>query len=98
MLYYRPMKLHTWNRIEREQLSTALSRQVIHTEKLTIARLHLAKGAIVPRHSHSNEQVTMLERGKLLFSMDDAETVLEAGQTLQIPPHMPHRVEALEES
>ena len=98
MLYYPAMKLHVWDRIERERMSPSLSRQVIHTDQITIARLHLAKGAVVPRHSHVNEQVTLLERGKLLFRMDGSETILEAGQAMQIPPNMPHLVEALEDS
>jgi quercetin dioxygenase-like cupin family protein len=92
------MKLHVWERIEREQMSPSLSRQVIHTDQITIAKLQLAKGAVVPRHSHINEQVTLLERGKLLFRMDGSETVLQAGQAMQIPPNVPHLVEALEDS
>ena len=92
------MKLHVWERIDREQMSPSLSRQVIHTDQITIARIHLAKGAVVPRHSHVNEQVTLLQRGKLLFRTDGLETVLEAGQAMQIPPNVPHLVEALEDS
>ena len=98
MLYYRPMKLHDWRGIERETLNPTLSRQVIHTDNLTIARLKLAKGAIVPVHHHVNEQITMLERGKLMFNMDGKGTLLEAGQVLQIPSNLPHSVEALEDS
>lgn len=92
------MKLHVWDRIDREQLSPTLSRQVIHTDKLTVARLYLTKGAVVPRHNHVNEQVTLLQKGKLLFRTDDGDHILESGQAMQIPPNMPHMVEALEDS
>jgi quercetin dioxygenase-like cupin family protein len=65
---------------------------------MTVAHLYLTKGAIVPRHSHPNEQVTVLERGRLRFEFDDGSRVIEAGQMLQIPGDLPHLVEALEDS
>jgi quercetin dioxygenase-like cupin family protein len=90
--------LHDWNRIEREQLNPLVVRQMVHTDLLTISHLHLTKGAVVPRHSHPNEQVTVLERGRLRFDFDDEVQVLEAGQMLQIASDRPHAVTALEDS
>jgi quercetin dioxygenase-like cupin family protein len=90
--------IHDWNRIEREQLNPLLARQAVHTERMTIAHLHLGKGAFVPRHSHANEQVTVLERGRLRFDFDDGPQVVEAGQMLQIAGDRPHAVTALEDS
>jgi quercetin dioxygenase-like cupin family protein len=71
---------------------------VIHTDRITIARLYLRAGAVVARHSHENEQVTVLQTGRLKFIFDDREEIVEAGQCLQIPSYAPHRVEALEDS
>ena len=92
------MTLHEWNRIPKEQLSDLLARQVLHTANLTVARIYLSKGAVVPRHNHENEQITMLVEGKLRFLFDGEERVAEAGQIMEIPPNAPHRVEALEDS
>ncbi len=89
---------HRWNVIPKEQMNPQFARQVIHTERMTIARVYLAKGSVVPRHSHMNEQVTLLDQGKLKFIFDDAEHILEAGECMQIPPDAPHSVEAIEES
>jgi len=89
---------HRWNEIPKEQMNPQFARQVIHTERMTIARVYLAKGSVVPRHSHMNEQVTLLDQGKLKFIFDDAEHILEAGECMRIPPDAPHSVEALEES
>ena len=74
------------------------ARKVIHTERMTIARVMLRKGSVVPRHSHENEQVTVLEQGRLRFRFDDREETIAAGQVMQIPPNAPHLVEALEDS
>ncbi len=92
------MQLYHWSRIEREQLTPLVARQVIHGEKLTLARIFLSRGAVVPEHRHENEQVSVIEKGRLLFTIDGEEQVVSAGQVMRIPPHASHAVEALEDS
>jgi quercetin dioxygenase-like cupin family protein len=92
------MERHNWNAIPEEKMNPLLSRRVIHTEQITIARLWLGKGSVVPLHKHVNQQVTMLQSGALEFEMEGQRFVLKAGDVLVIPPDMPHRVVALEES
>jgi quercetin dioxygenase-like cupin family protein len=92
------MTLYRWAEVEKEQMNPLCARQVIHTRTMTVARIHLARGAVVPMHQHANEQITMLDRGRLRFLIDDREIILEAGESLEIPPHAPHSVEALEDS
>ncbi len=92
------MERHNWTAIPEEKMNPLLSRRVIHTEQMTIARMGLAKGAVVPLHQHVNQQVTMLTSGALEFEMGDQSFVLKAGDVLVIPPNLPHRVVALEDS
>lgn len=92
------MALYDWSRIEKETLSPLVARQVIHTEKLTLAKIFLSKGAIVPEHAHPNEQFTTLERGKIVFTVEGAEHVLMPGQSVLTPPNAVHTVRALEDS
>lgn len=92
------MAIHRWDRIEREQLNPLCERQAIHTERMTLARLFLKAGAVVPRHHHENEQCTVLEAGRLRFIFDDGERIIEAGEVMQIPPNVPHAVESLADS
>jgi quercetin dioxygenase-like cupin family protein len=73
-------------------------RKVIHTGQMTIARLNLQKDAVVPEHSHVNEQVANVERGSLLFHIGGVDQVVGAGESLVIPPHVPHGVVALEDT
>jgi quercetin dioxygenase-like cupin family protein len=93
-----PMKLHVWNDIPVEQLNDLVTRQVLHSDLITMSRLCLKKGAVVPRHQHVNEQITTLEKGRLRFIFDDEELVVQTGESLQIPSNVSHRVEALEDS
>lgn len=92
------MERYNWSAISEEKLNPLLSRRMVHTKQITVARLWLGKGAIVPLHSHVNEQVTMLKTGALQFEMGGEHFVLGPGDVLVIPPNVPHRVEALEDS
>ena len=93
------MKLHRWSEIPVEQLNPLVARQVVHSDTMTIARLQLKQGAVVPRHHHVNEQVANVEKGRLRFVWDDGQsTMMEAGDSLQIPSNVPHMVEVLEDA
>ena len=93
------MNLHRWANIPVEPMNETVTRQVLHTESMTVARLTLAAGAVVPRHSHPNEQISTVESGVLEFRLSNGEIVtVRAGESLQIPPGEPHEVHALEPS
>ena len=98
MIQYRAMTQYNWALVEEEQLNPLLGRKVIHGRNMTVARIRLQKYAVVPLHSHPNEQITMLERGALRFVIAGTEKILRAGEVLEIPPDEPHLVEALEDS
>jgi len=99
MIEYRVIvNLYNWTEIPEEQLNPMISRQMIHTKTMTVARLRLRKGAIVPLHNHINEQISMVERGKLRFVIAGEERIVTGGQIVAIPANAQHMVEALEES
>jgi quercetin dioxygenase-like cupin family protein len=92
------VELYHWNTIKKEQLNPLLMRQVIYGEKLTVSRLELGKGCVVPEHAHENEQMSVLLTGRLRFHLSGREVMLEAGSVLHIPSNAPHDVLALEDS
>ena len=92
------MKIHRWDGIEREQMTPEIARQVVHADRMTIARIYLKKGSVVARHYHEHEQVSYLLEGRLRFDFDGEEKVIESGEMLQIDSQRPHLVEALEDS
>jgi quercetin dioxygenase-like cupin family protein len=85
-----------WNLVELEDLNPLLQRHFVVGQNLMLARVLLKKGCIVPEHSHHNEQITYVIEGALKFWIDGRELVVSAGEVLTIPPHMPHKAEALE--
>ena len=91
------MELYNWSSVEREKLNPLFERQCIHGENITVARIWLAKGCIVPLHSHHNEQISMIEQGRLRFVLDGKEQIVGPGEVLRIPPNLPHSAEALDD-
>ena len=92
------MQLYDWNRLPAEQLNPLVTRRMIHSGQMTIARLELKKGAVVPEHAHVYEQVCTVEQGALEFAMEGRRQAVRAGESLVIPPNVPHAVVALEDS
>jgi quercetin dioxygenase-like cupin family protein len=84
-----------WSTVPIEDLNPLLQRHFIVGQDIMLARVLLKKGCIVPEHSHHNEQVTYILEGALKFWIDGKEVVVNAGEVLTIPPHMPHKAEAL---
>ncbi len=92
------LKFIPWSSVELEALNPLLQRQLVVGQNIMLARVLLKKGCIVPEHSHVNEQVTYILEGALKFWIDGREIVVNAGEVLTIPPNMPHKAEALEDT
>lgn len=92
------MEKTTWENVEVEKLSEKITRQMLNGEHTTVARILLARGAIVPRHSHASEQFSLILSGALKFIFEDREIVVRAGEMVFIPSHAPHAAEALEDT
>ena len=87
-----------WESIPLEDLNPLLQRHFVVGQNIMLARVLLKKGCIVPRHSHHNEQITYIVDGALKFWIDGKVLVVRAGEVLTIPPHMPHKAEALQDT
>ncbi len=95
----------SWDTIPLEQLNPLISRQLITSDRMMMAHVHLKKGAIVPAHDHHNEQFTYIVSGTLRFWIGEhadapGETYLDVkpGEVLVIPSMVRHRAEALEDT
>jgi quercetin dioxygenase-like cupin family protein len=92
------LKHTAWNAVALEDLNPLLQRHFIVGQNVMVARVLLKKGCIVPEHSHHNEQITYILEGALKFWIDGKKIVVNAGEVLTIPPHMPHKAEAVEDT
>lgn len=90
-----------WDDIPKETVTDTISRRLITGDDMMLAHVYLDKGAIVPKHSHHNEQLTYILEGALHFWIGEdgaEECVVGAGEVLHIPSNVPHRAEALEDT
>jgi quercetin dioxygenase-like cupin family protein len=87
-----------WKSVEIEDLNPLLKRHFIVGQNIMLARVLLKKGCIVPEHSHHNEQLTYILDGALKFWIGGQEIVVRSGEVLTIPPNLPHKAEALEDT
>ena len=52
------MKLYNWEQMPEEHVHELFSRRFISGEQMTMARIFLKKGCLVPTHNHESEQLT----------------------------------------
>ena len=63
-----------------------------------VAYFDIAKGEIVPEHSHHNEQISYIVSGVLKFVLGGKdEIIVRGGEVLVIPSNLSHSAEALED-
>lgn len=96
-----PIQYRRWADIPHEKVTDQISRKLITGQQMMLAQVFLAKGAVVPKHQHHNEQFTYILTGGLRFFMgDDGAEVIDvrAGEVLHIPSNVWHKAEALEDT
>lgn len=88
----------SWNSVEPEAMSKSITRKFVNGEKVMIAEIKLKKGAIVPEHSHVNEQISWILEGELLFEIQGENITVRGGEMLVIPSGVPHKATAMQDT
>jgi len=91
------MKVYNWEEVEKEEMNELLGRQFISGNQITMAKIFLKKGCVVPTHTHESEQMSTVFTGSLKFNVGGKEVVVGPGETLVIPSFVPHSAEAIED-
>lgn len=92
------MQLFAWDTVKKEMMNEKVGRKFISGDRITIAQIFIAKGGVVPTHQHESEQISQVIEGALRFEVEGQEIIARAGDVLQIPSNVPHRVVGLEDS
>jgi quercetin dioxygenase-like cupin family protein len=91
-------QLLRWSDVKEERMNEKISRKLAVGQNEMVGRLSLAKGAIVPPHKHLAEQITMVMKGSLKFTIGETDYTVRAGEVLVIPPNVVHSAVALEDT
>src|SRR5215212_7470201 len=97
----RSVTFYRWNEMPKEQVSEVFDRRLITGDRMMLAHVYLKKGAIVPRHSHENEQITYILEGGLRFwiGADEAQVMdVMAGEVLHIHYPVQHKTQAIQDT
>ncbi len=82
-----------WEDVPLETVNPSMKRRIVTGEKMTVARIYLSDGFTVPMHSHHNEQITQVIKGRMHFVFGENRTHemdLGPGDVAVIPADLPH--------
>jgi quercetin dioxygenase-like cupin family protein len=80
----------SWQKTNKKVLDPKLTQQVFSTGNIMLVRYVYEPGLNFPEHSHPQEQVTMIEKGTLEFTIGGETVTLSAGDICSIPANVPH--------
>ena len=66
--------------------------RTVHGERVTFSLVELEPDVTIPEHSHENEQVGMVLRGSMTFTVGGETREVGPGQAWCITAHLPHSV------
>lgn len=80
------------------EMLPGVTRQMLSEgERAMTVYINVAKGCVVPLHTHPHEQIGYLQSGRARFTIGDEERVIESLDGYSIPGNVPHGVTALED-
>ena len=72
--------------------------QTCAAEKMMLSLVDLEPRSVVAEHAHPHEQVGMVLKGRLVFTIGDETKTLGPGEMYRIPGGVKHKVVTLEEA
>jgi quercetin dioxygenase-like cupin family protein len=74
-----------------------VERRAAWLEEVMLTFFVFQPGSIVPDHRHPNEQITVVTRGAMQFTLAGETRILRKGDGVRIPPNVPHSALVLDE-
>ena len=83
-------KWTTWKDLAPLQVVPGLNFQPVLGEKLMVNFVRFEPNTVAPMHWHDEEQITFVIDGEFEFQVGDEKRVLRRGESVVIPPNVPH--------
>lgn len=84
------MTLVNLNNTKEFEISPGIRARVVNSDSMSVAHVTLDAGAILPEHSHINEQVVNVIEGELELTVEGEARVLKPGVVEVLPPNVTH--------
>ncbi|MEP7074599.1 MAG: cupin domain-containing protein [Acidobacteriota bacterium] len=86
-----------WNSVPAVQISAGIKRQMVVGQNIMVCRFTFDPFVITPEHTHPHEQVTLVMKGSVKFTIAGEERIVRAGDVLHFPSNNRHGATMLEE-
>jgi len=86
-----------WSGVPTERVGDGIERQMVWGDRVMVCRLRIAPRTVTPVHSHPHEQVTLVERGPVEFTIDGQTRIVQTGDVLVFPSHIRHGATMLDQ-
>ncbi len=83
------------NELQEKEIVPGFFARMVHTDQLTLSKVRVTQGSILPEHSHPHQQITHLLKGTFKLVIGTEVRICEAGDIAVIPGNSPHSGEAL---
>lgn len=72
------------------QMLPGITRRAVWMPGVMLTFFTFEPGSVVPEHRHPHEQITVVTRGAMSFTLDGQTRVLRPGDGVCITPNAPH--------
>ena len=86
-----------WEKVPGVQAAPGIKRQMIVGERMTMCRFTFDPFVVTDEHTHPHEQMTLIIKGKVKFTISGEEHILSAGSVMHFPPFNRHGATMLDE-
>jgi quercetin dioxygenase-like cupin family protein len=86
-----------WSNIPVERTGNGIERQMFVGNRMMICRFRFAPFLVTPEHDHPQEQMTIVERGRVRFFIEGQEQIASAGDVLHFPSNCWHGATMMDE-
>jgi quercetin dioxygenase-like cupin family protein len=84
------MKHYKWEDIPKEQVRPGITRQIVSGENMTLGLHEVQVNLELKPHSHPHEQVVLILKGELEYTVGEEKSVIKPGEVLIIPSNVVH--------
>lgn len=86
-----------WDLIEKENPAPGIQRQMVVGQNVMICRFTFEPFLVTPEHTHPHEQMTIVAKGKVKFTIEGEVKIVSPGDVLHFPPNNRHGATMLDE-
>ena len=86
-----------WSTLPVERIAEGIERQMLWGERVMVCRLRIAPHVVTAPHEHPHEQIVIVDRGRVVFTVDGQERIATAGDVLHFPAGVQHGATMLDE-